>query len=771
MKRHGCFGHRIAWAAALLAIGVGPAHACIRISYTISRILNESAHVSLYRVTQADQTKNFVTYSKVRDMKGKNPEDTIVLSVGYNGEFDLQGKGPAFCGKDARDYRDIMELSQVGKEMVMFLAPNGTQSEICLGNYWYQALKGGQGGGGSSWYMFHAEPMFSLAFAGRTANLAKAVDTMLAGGETVVPCFQQNEYGPLLSRTARQQRLKASLKIQDYNAQRDFVSWGGDTAELRQLAGMPGFSQYAALPAMGPSPVGVVPADFTGDGQTDLCLYSGQRVALMEHKDGGFSEFFPAIEGGGARSAAWADYNGDGRLDLLLATPAGLRLMVNQGGKFIDATRSLPPSAYPHVTAAAWIGNGKDALPDILAADGFRGLRLYRNKTAKAAAPSAPKLGKWYYVGPFDNTDGAGFATVYPPEKGVDLTAKYPGKAGISVTWKEGNFVDGQVNDLSLFEPPHNENTTVYLYRELNIGDSLDLPVSLGSDDTLTVWFNGQQVLAENVSRGCAPDQALLMLKTRPGRNTILLKVGQGGGQFAFYFSAQLPDSLIPTAFEDVSDSAGLGMNGVVGTLKGDHLAVADVNGDGRADVLYSAGNGVLLLNTSEGFKAAIGSGIHYQAGGVVPVFGDSNGDGRPDLFVPQRKGPSRLFVNEGQGRFRDVTERSGALAKAMGQATSAVWSDFCGRGKQDLIVGCLYGPNRYFRNNGDGLFIDAGEEIGLYQGVYNTQGLCTLDMNQDGVLDLVLGNVAGESAVLLGSKTRMFQAAWWPARNNLGMR
>jgi hypothetical protein len=764
MKRHGCFGYRIAWAAALLAIGVVPAHACIRVSYTIGRIINESAHVSLYRVTQVDQSKNFVTYSKVRDMKGKNPEDTIVMSVGYNGEFNLQGKGPAFCGKDARDYRDIMELSQVGKEMVIFLSPSMGQAEVCLGNYWYQAL-----GGGSSWNMFHAEPMFTLAFAGRTANLAKAVDTMLAGGETVVPCFQQNEWGPLLGRTARQLRLKASLKIQDYNVQRDFVSWGGDTAELRQLAGMPGFSQYAALPAMGPGTVGVVPADFTGDGQTDLCLYSGQRVALMENKDGGFSEFFPAIDGG-ARSAAWADYNDDGRLDLLLATPAGLRLMVNQGGKFVDFTNSLPPSAYPHVTAAVWISNGKNALPDILTADGFRGLRLYRNKMENAPRH---KLSKWYYAGPFDNTGGVGFSTVYPPEKSVDLTAKYPGKADISVAWKEGNFVDGQVNDLALFASPHNENTTVYLYRELDIGDSVDLPVSLGSDDTLTVWFNGQQVLAlaENGARGCAPDQALLTLRTRPGRNTILLKVCQKGGPFAFYFSSKLPGATSPLAFEDASDSSGLGVNGVAGTLKGDHLAVADVNGDGRADVLYSAGNGVLLLNTPAGFKAAIGSGIHYQTGGVAPVFGDFNGDGLPDLFVPQREGPSRLFVNEGQGHFRDVTERSGALAKGIGQATSALWADFCGRGKQDLLVGCLYGPNRYFRNNDDGLFTDAGEEIGLYQGVYNTQGLCTLDMNQDGVLDLVLGNVAGESAVLLGNKTRMFQAVLRPARNNLGIR
>src|SRR5262249_36230893 len=45
-------------------------------------------------------------------------------------------------------------------------------------------------------------------------------------------------------------------------------------------------------------------------------------------------------------------------------------------------------------------------------------------------------LTHWHVVGPFDNKDGVGYHTVYPPEKGVDLAAAYKGKGGAEVTWK-----------------------------------------------------------------------------------------------------------------------------------------------------------------------------------------------------------------------------------------------------------------------------------------------------------------------------------------------
>src|SRR6266849_3757916 len=144
-------------------------------------------------------------------------------------------------------------------------------------------------------------------------------------------------------------------------------------------------------------------------------------------------------------------------------------------------------------------------------------------------------------------------------------------------------------------------------------------------------------------------------------------------------------------------------------------------------------------------------SGISFTPGKVGPVFGDFNNDGRLDLFVPQ-KGTCKLFRNDGQGHFTDVTAQSGDLAKPIGHATSAAWGDFDNDGLPDLVVGCLRGPNRFFRNKGDGTFEDATEQIGLHQRIFNTQAVCLVDINRDGVLDMVFNNEGQPPVVLLGN-------------------
>src|SRR5262249_48816993 len=53
--------------------------------------------------------------------------------------------------------------------------------------------------------------------------------------------------------------------------------------------------------------------------------------------------------------------------------------------------------------------------------------------------------GMWYYIGPFDNTENAGFDTAYPPEREIDLARTYEGKDDQKVGWKEmSDFKVGQ---------------------------------------------------------------------------------------------------------------------------------------------------------------------------------------------------------------------------------------------------------------------------------------------------------------------------------------
>jgi len=711
-----------------LALGVvllgGPmAWGYVEAPFTLGKVMTDSSHILMIRVERVDREKNLIFFRKVQDIKGTHPGDTIKHRIGK------QGFHP-------REWQNIMAWAEEGRNALFF--HNGSAGEVCIENYWYQIY------GGEWWSLSHAEPYLLRSYAGKPERLAVAVTAMLAGQEVVVPCMVDGDKNALHMRTAKFQRMKASLKILDYNPKRDFVEGGADAMEYRPIAGMPGFSHYLALNRVSPGALGIVPTDFNGDGKPDLCLFGTAKAVVLQNAGGSFDEVLLGLEGG-ARGAAWADYDGDQKPDLLLATPSGPRLFQNDGKRLVDMSSVLPLEGYYNLTSAAWIDYDGDKRPDILLADGFRGLRLYRNKGPQAE-PAKPQVGKWYYAGPFDHSDRRGFENVFPPEQEIDLGKKYPGKGKETVSWREGKFRDGQVNNLRLFRPENNSNCVVYLYRELDYGGAVELPIGLGSDDTLTVWLNGEKIHAENVSRSCQPDQVQLKLKLRPGKNALLLKVCNGDGEFAFAYSSRETGPVMPKCFEDVSSAVRLPM-----TPKGDHLVVADVNGDGRQDFLHSAGKGVLVLNTPQGFVEAKDCGLVYQAGRVAPAIGDFNGDGRPDVLVPQRSG-CRLFRNEGNARFTDVTGQAGELGRPIGDARCAVWADFSQNGRADLFVGCLKGPNRYFRNNGNGTFAEATEAVGLVGSIYNTCAMAVVDVNNDKMPDVIFNNEGRESALLLGS-------------------
>lgn len=129
---------------------------------------------------------------------------------------------------------------------------------------------------------------------------------------------------------------------------------------------------------------------------------------------------------------------------------------------------------------------------------------------------------------------------------------------------------------------------------------------------------------------------------------------------------------------------------------------------------------------------------IETTGSGVA--FIDYDNDGLEDIFVVSGPGaPSRMYHNEGSGRFRDASAELGLTRQGWGQGVCA--GDFDNDGFTDLFV-TYWGQNSLYRNKGGKSFQDVTAQLHLTQNRtrYNT-GCAFLDYDNDGRLDLFVAN------------------------------
>ncbi len=153
-------------------------------------------------------------------------------------------------------------------------------------------------------------------------------------------------------------------------------------------------------------------------------------------------------------------------------------------------------------------------------------------------------------------------------------------------------------------------------------------------------------------------------------------------------------------------------------------------------NVAASAGLTASLPNGGQKAKKFI-----LETTGSGAAFFDYDNDGLPDIFLVSGEGaPSRLYHNEGKGRFTDVTSKMGfAFATGWGQGVCA--ADYDNDGFTDLFV-TYWGQNHLYRNVAGTRFEDVTERAGLRQDRvrYNT-GCGFLDYDNDGHADLFVAN------------------------------
>jgi len=140
---------------------------------------------------------------------------------------------------------------------------------------------------------------------------------------------------------------------------------------------------------------------------------------------------------------------------------------------------------------------------------------------------------------------------------------------------------------------------------------------------------------------------------------------------------------------------------------------------------------------------------LYYYNGGGVAV-GDVNGDGRPDLYFTANQKSNKLYLNDGDFHFEDVTAQSGVAGSA-DWSTGVTMADVNGDGRLDIYVSVVHGihgmegHNELYVNqgvDGDGVprFEERAAEYGLDYQAYGTQA-AFFDYDLDGDLDVYLLN------------------------------
>lgn len=232
---------------------------------------------------------------------------------------------------------------------------------------------------------------------------------------------------------------------------------------------------------------------------------------------------------------------------------------------------------------------------------------------------------------------------------------------------------------------------------------------------------------------------------------------------------------LIPeTAFEvgvpfprfiNQAQEAGVGILSLSGGAVAD-----DFDGDGWTDLMTSdwAVDGQLRLfrNTTHGTFAdrTEEAGLTGILGGLNLVQADFDNDGDVDVLVLRgawrgKAGliPNSLLRNDGNGHFIDVSFETGIANEGFPTQTAA-WADYDNDGDLDLFIGNEDSPCQLFQNNGTGHFTNVAAQAGVTNDRF-TKGCTWGDIDSDGYPELYVSNYGAPPAPRAGTPPGLFDA------------
>ena len=531
----------------------------------------------------------------------------------------------------------------------------------------------------------------------------------------------------------------------------DVLLGNGDGTFQPQVA----YTTATGVATQGEDPVGVAVGDFRNDGKLDLAVATNAAVKgvsiLLGNGDGTFQApvSYSYTGSGSVTGVAVGDVNEDGNPDVVISATDGAVVYLGNG----DGTFQTPGVTWAapfasSIAIADLFGNGK---LDLLLSDS-------EDSTA------------WVLPGNGDGTFGT--ARALAVDWNAQAVAIGDFRNNGRLDFVVGNTVspyatvafgigDGQFRAASNFGYSFNQSSAMAA-ADFNLDGNLGLAVArnsgtidvltggpfgvLGGPITTTIGESDYAVaLATGDLDGDGkPDLVAGLAATAPiaglsevTPSQIGVLLGNGDGTFK------------STVFYSVGDTSGIVA-----------VAVADLTGNGKPDVLVSNNDGSLsvLLNTGGGVLGApaVLTGVSGSQGSQIQI-GDFNGDGIPDVALVDFAGEAvDVLIGNGDGTFKPP-----ALSHPPIHPVALTAGDFKNNGTLDLAVtstddvgGNLYGGTLAIGlGNGDGTFTFSPSTVyqfhsytpvtqcpaGGCQGQFSPDNIAAGDLNNDGNLDLAI--------------------------------
>lgn len=532
-------------------------------------------------------------------------------------------------------------------------------------------------------------------------------------------------------------------------------------------------------------------SDVNQDGKLDIVAGTNSGIMVLEGNGDGTFKARVSYPLNASGTAVVADFNRDGALDLAGLNVTTGQLTVALGNQQIHGNTDF----YRPVVTPAGAQTVTDVAIHDLNSDGYADVVAFNKTSGRFSVSLANSDGGLhapvgYALG--SNIQGASFADVNGDSIIDIIGGTNLGVGRVALGNGDGTFSYGVSfgaagTDFITAVADFNGDGKTDIVTS-TVSGAGGLGVTFGNGDgtfkatfTLSASTGGRVTIADINGDG---ESDIIVASTNGGDGYTNVYIGNGNGTFKAAASYANSGTSVDVSARDlngdgyadviVATSAGtdVRLGSASGTLQSavsfttpnidlnDRLVVADITGDGQADIIRGGSGSTYNVwtgNSDGTFKAAVSYATLFDPAQFGIAAGDINGDAIQDLFIAETGTANRGYVLLGNGT---VSTTGGFDIGA--DPTGMVVADFNGDGKKDFAVASI-SPNdnvQVFLGNGDGTYkakltFAPQSSIGS-----SPTSLTAGDFNGDGKVDIILNtSTNGKIEVMFGNGDGTFKA------------